>query len=112
LNIQELANHLEIEEGQCLELTELFLKTSSTELTHLESAIEKKDLVTIERMAHSIKGSAAILGFMEVHEAAKKIEIAARENRLTDINRGVLMIREKLDWIAEALQGKKVNAKT
>ncbi|MBM4339704.1 MAG: Hpt domain-containing protein [Deltaproteobacteria bacterium] len=107
MNIQELANHLEIEESQCLELTELFLKTSSTELTHLESAIGKKDLVTIERMAHSIKGSAVILGLSEIHEAAKKIEIAARENRLMEINRGVLMIREKLGWMAEVLQGKK-----
>lgn len=61
----------------------------------------------IERMAHSIKGSAVILGLMEIYEAAKKIEIAARENRLMEINRGVLMIREKLGWVAEALQGKK-----
>jgi len=107
LNIQELANHLEIEEGQCLELTELFLKTSSTELTHLESAIGKKDLVTIERMAHSIKGAAGILGLTEIHELAKKIEIAAGENRLSDIHRGALTIREKLGRIAEAFQGEK-----
>lgn len=112
LNIKELANHLEIEEGQFLELTELFLRTCSADLTNLESAKGNRDSVTIERMAHSIKGAAIILGFTEIHEVVKKIEIATRENRLMDINGGILMIREKLDRIAEALQREKANAKT
>jgi HPt (histidine-containing phosphotransfer) domain-containing protein len=111
LNLKELANHLKIEEDQFLELTDLFLKTAFTDLRNLESAIEDNDPPTAERMAHSIKGAAGILGFMEIYDVAKRMEAAVRENRLTDINGGIMMIGKKLNRIAEALQGEKQNAK-
>jgi len=111
LNLKKLANHLQIEENQFLELTDLFLKTTFTELTNLESALEDRHSATAERMAHSIKGAAGILGFMEIHEVAKKIESTIRENHLTDIHGTILMIREKLDLVADALQREKRNAK-
>jgi HPt (histidine-containing phosphotransfer) domain-containing protein len=110
LNLKELANHLKLEENQFLELTDLFLKTAFTELRNLESALEDNDPATAERMAHSIKGAAGILGFTEIQEVAKKLEVAVRERRFTDIKGTILMIREKFDRIAEALQREKQNA--
>jgi HPt (histidine-containing phosphotransfer) domain-containing protein len=110
LSLKELANHLELEVDQFLELTNLFLKTAFTELKNLESALEDNDPATAEKMAHSIKGAAGILGFTEIHDVAKKIECAVRKNRFTDINGTLQMIREKLDRIADDLQGEKWNA--
>ncbi|MDI7260913.1 MAG: Hpt domain-containing protein [Thermodesulfobacteriota bacterium] len=111
MNLKESAKKLELEEEELLELVDLFLKTTSSELTELQSALEKKGFPVAERMAHSIKGAAGSLGLMDIHDAAKGIEMALRENHLTDINGCILMIREKLDLIAEALKIGDQNAK-
>jgi HPt (histidine-containing phosphotransfer) domain-containing protein len=57
-----------------------------------------------EAMAHSIKGAAGILGLLEIHDAAKKIETAAGTNRLEEIEVNLRIIKEKLEIIAEALK--------
>ena len=104
MNLKELANRLEIGEEECLELLNLFIKTAASELRNLESALEKKDAPVVERMAHSIKGAAGILRLQEIHDAAKKIETAARTNRLEEIEVDLRIIKEKLEMIAEALK--------
>ncbi len=104
MNLKELANRLEIEEEECLEFLALFKKTSASELWNLESALEKRDAPVIERMAHSMKGAAGSLGLKEIYEAAKRIETAARTNRLEEIEADLRIIKEKLEMIAEALK--------
>jgi len=103
VNLKELAKRLEIEEEECLELLDLFKKTTTSELRNLKSALEKRDAPVIERMAHSIKGGAGILGLLEIHDAAKRIEMAARTNR-EKIEVDLQIINEKLEMIAEALK--------
>ncbi|MCJ7782868.1 MAG: Hpt domain-containing protein [Desulfobacterales bacterium] len=105
MNLKELAKRLEIEEEECLELLDLFKKTTASELRNLESALEKRDAPVIERMAHSIKGGAGILGLLEIHDAAKRIEIAARRNHLEDMGEDIRTLGAKLDLIAESLIG-------
>ena len=58
------------------------------------------------RAAHSIKGASVNLGFTEVFEAAKGVEIDARENRLYALSGSVDSILEKLHRISECLQTK------
>jgi HPt (histidine-containing phosphotransfer) domain-containing protein len=105
VNFKELAKNLEIEEEECLELLDLFKKTTASELRNLESALEKRDAPVIERMAHSIKGGAGILGLLEIHDAAKRIEMAARGNHLEDMGEDIRTLGAKLDLIAESLIG-------
>ncbi len=111
MDLKELTKSLEIGEEECLELLDLFIKTTASELGNLESALEKRDAPVVERMAHSIKGAAGILGLLEIHDAAKKIETAARGNRFEDMDEDIRTIRAKLDRIGEALQGGEQNAK-
>ena len=106
MNLKELANRLEIGEEECLELLNLFKKTAVSELRNLESALEKKDAPVVERMAHSIKGAAGILGLLEIRDAAKRIGTAARTNRVEEIEVDLRIIKEKLEMIAEALKRK------
>lgn len=95
---------MNLEEEELLELMDLFLKTTSSELTELQSALKKEDFQVAEAMAHSIKGAAGILGLLEIHDAAKKIETAARMNRFEEIEVDLRIIKEKLEMIAEALK--------
>ena len=105
MNFKELAKNLEIEEEECLELLDLFKKTTASELRNLESALEKRDAPVIERMAHSIKGGAGILGLLEIHDTAERIEMAARGNHLEDMGEDIRTLGAKLDLIAESLIG-------
>ena len=111
MNLKELAKKLELEEKELIELIDLFLKTSSSELTELQSALQKKDFQVAERMAHSIKGAAGSLGFADIYDEAKKMEVASRENRLVDIHEGFGIIKEKLDLIAEGFKREETYAK-
>jgi HPt (histidine-containing phosphotransfer) domain-containing protein len=104
VNLKELARSLELKEEELSELLDLFLKTTPSELIELQSALKEKDAQASERMAHSIKGAAGILGLLEIHDAAKKIETAARTNRLEEIKADLWIIKEKLEMIAEALK--------
>jgi HPt (histidine-containing phosphotransfer) domain-containing protein len=103
VNLSELAKNLELEEGELLELINLFLQTTSSELMKFQSAIEKEDWSVAERMAHSIKGAAGSLGLTDIHDAAKRIETAVRGNRLGEMDADIRTIRRTLDRIAESL---------
>ena len=104
MNLRELARSLELEEEELSELLDLFLKTTSSELIELQRALKEKDAQAAERMAHSMKGAAGSLGLQEIHETAKRIETAARTNRLEEIEADLRIIKEKLEMIAEALK--------
>ena len=104
MDFKKWAQNLELEEDEFLEILELFIKTSLSDLAKLQAAIEEEDIQPVVRAAHSIKGAAGILGLSEIHDAAKKIEAAARTNRLEEIEADLRIIKEKLEMIAEALK--------
>jgi HPt (histidine-containing phosphotransfer) domain-containing protein len=103
MNFKELAKNLEMEEEEFLEMVNLFLETTTSDLGKLQSSIEEKDTQKVAETAHSIKGAAANLGFEEMYEVAKRIEKKARENDLNEVVEAIATIREKLDRIAQNL---------
>jgi HPt (histidine-containing phosphotransfer) domain-containing protein len=104
MNLKELANHLEMEKEEFLELIELFLDTSFSDLNHLQSAVEKGEGLNAVKAAHSIKGAAANLGMAEIYELAKKIETEVQGNRLDRTPEWILTLRRLLDQVAEGLK--------
>jgi HPt (histidine-containing phosphotransfer) domain-containing protein len=104
MNLRELANHLEMEEEEFLELTELFLDTSTSDLNHLQDALEKGEGLNAAKAAHSIKGAAANLGMAEIYELAKKIETGAQGNQFERTHEWILTLRRLLDQLAEGLK--------
>ncbi|OGP73607.1 MAG: hypothetical protein A2V86_13195 [Deltaproteobacteria bacterium RBG_16_49_23] len=103
MNLRELAKNLELEEEELLELIDLFLKTTSSELMKFQTALKNKDRLVAETMAHSIKGAAGSLGLTDIYEAAKRIETAARGNRLEEMDEDIRTIGRNLDLITESL---------
>ncbi len=106
MNIKELASRLEIEEKECREFLFLFQKTATLELSNLERALKMKEVSVVERLAHSIKGAAGILGLTEIQDAAKKIERSLGLNQLDEIQSELLLIKKTLEAVTLALNKK------
>lgn len=104
MNFKGLAEQLEMEETEYLEIMELFLETSVTNLGELQSAVEGKDAQSAFRAAHSIKGAAANLRLNAIFELAQKMEKEARENRLEGAIGAIQAIQENLNQIDESLK--------
>jgi len=103
MDFRELAENLELEENEFLELVGLFVKTGYSDLNELQSAIEDSDTEKAARVAHSIKGSSANLGLTEIFEFAKRIEMNVQKSDLYGATGPAQRIKEELDRIAEAL---------
>ena len=103
MKLEELAENLEMEEDEFVEMTDLFVKTCLSDLMKLQSAIEKREVLHVAKHAHSIKGAAVNLGFMEIFDDAKRMEMEARDDRLNDAPEMVQKIKEEIDRIVEAL---------
>jgi len=103
MDFKELAQNLELEENEFLELLGLFVETGYSDLNELQSAIEDGDAEKAGRVAHSIKGTSANLGLTEIFEFAKRIEMNVRNNDLFGATGAAKRIKEQLDRIAKAL---------
>jgi HPt (histidine-containing phosphotransfer) domain-containing protein len=103
MDFRELAENLELEENEFLELVGLFVKTGYSDLNKLQSAIEDGDTEKVAIVAHSIKGTSANLGLTEIFEFAKRIEMNVRNNDLFGATGAAKRIKAELDRIAKAL---------
>jgi histidine phosphotransfer protein HptB len=104
MNLKELAIHLEMEEGEFLELIELFIDTSTSDLNHLQWAVETGEDLNALKAAHSIKGAAANLGMTEIYERVKKIEAEVREDHLDRTLELIPDLRKMIEQVAEGLR--------
>jgi HPt (histidine-containing phosphotransfer) domain-containing protein len=103
MGFRELAENLELEENEFLELVGLFVKTGYSDLNKLQSAIEGGDIEKAARVAHSIKGTSANLGLTEIFQCVKRIEMSIQNNDLYGATETAKRIKEQLDGIAKAL---------
>jgi HPt (histidine-containing phosphotransfer) domain-containing protein len=104
MNVEELAENLGLEEEEFLELIDLFIETSMSDLKDLQSAIESGKAENAVKAAHSIKGAAANLGLSEISEVAKKIEENACNGQLEGATKYALELQEQLDVVATAMK--------
>ncbi len=97
LNFKIMSKNLGLEEDEYLELVELFIETSKSDLKNLQSAINNKDMEMIAGIAHSLKGAAMNLGLEEFLGLAKMIEKTARDGELEETAKTAEIFQEKLD---------------
>jgi HPt (histidine-containing phosphotransfer) domain-containing protein len=104
MECKELAENLGLEEGECIELLELFVETTASNLEKLQSGLAAGDSGQVSEAAHTIKGSSANLGLMEISEAAKGIEEKARQNCLEGAADAAQSIRGACEQLAGELK--------
>jgi len=103
MNFRQLAENLGLEEDEFLELAGIFVDTSGSDLSRLQSAIDEENVQKVLEAAHSIKGASGNMGFMEISSVAKEIEDKARDNRLEGIAESAQVLKKGVGLIAEAL---------
>ncbi|MEA1866619.1 MAG: Hpt domain-containing protein [Thermodesulfobacteriota bacterium] len=101
MNFKELAENLGLEEGEYLELIDLFVDVGKTDLDKLQSGIDDGNPEDVAKSAHSLKGTSGNLGLMEFSEIAKEIEEKGRNNQLEGTAEATQALRERLKAIAE-----------
>ena len=104
MNIKKSAENLGLEEDEFLELVELFIETGLSDLSNLKDAIDENNVPQVVESAHSMKGAAGNLGFMEIFEVAKDVEMRACENSLDGASGAVGIIKEKFDLLSESFK--------
>ena len=80
MNFEKLAEEIGFEKEDYMELIDLFINTTLSDIDKLKTAINNSDYNAAEKAAHSIKGAASSLGLMEISDEAKKIEYSAKED--------------------------------
>ena len=101
MDVKELSENLGLEEDEFLDLVKLFVETAASNLTELAKALETGDAEGVVKASHSLKGASGNLGFQEIYEFSKSIEVNARQGILKGSKEAVNSIREKLKLIEE-----------
>ncbi|MGH7276460.1 MAG: Hpt domain-containing protein [Candidatus Rokuibacteriota bacterium] len=65
-----------------LELVGIFVGEAAARIAELRSALTARDVRDLERLAHSLKSSAGILGAQDLQGLCAALEAAVREQRL------------------------------
>lgn len=104
MDVKELAEELGLEKDEYLELVELFVEKSMTDLDELQSAVGAGDAENAASAAHSIKGAAGNLGFMALYEEAKKIEAQALVGSLDAAIESIQTLRKDLEEITALIR--------
>ena len=64
-----------------LRLLQTFLATHCNDSEAIANALDSGEKADAERLAHSLKGASVTLGLLDIHEAAKALEAAIRQNQ-------------------------------
>jgi len=89
------------------ELIDAFLDDAPTMIQNMVSALDKKDVESFRRNAHSLKSNANTFGATELGTLAKELELMARENNL-DVGNKLEILKETFDKVADELKGMRV----
>jgi len=109
MNFEKLAENSGLEKDEFLELVGLFVETGFSDLRKLQSAIDEENSEEVVKAAHSIKGAAGSLGFREIYEVVKGIEMKARHNSLDGAGEAVRSLKENLNLANNTLETKVKN---
>lgn len=82
MDFKDLASRLGIDEEEFLELVELFVTVSRSDMEKINKGVRGHNPAEASAAAHSIKGAAANLGFDEISSLALDMEMQAKEGNL------------------------------
>lgn len=83
-------------EPELLPLLPSFFQHLDSELADLVTALEKNDILSIERLAHQAKGNAMLFGFQALVDLLRGLEFASRAEREGEALRDETTLEERL----------------
>jgi len=101
MDLKALGENLGLEEDEFIEIVEIFLDTAYADVKKLEDAHVSKDVQAASEAAHSLKGSAGNLGFMDIANLAAKLETEARKKIISSIEEAIPLFDTMLAQIKD-----------
>jgi HPt (histidine-containing phosphotransfer) domain-containing protein len=86
------------------EVLDLFCRDVPPRLSRLAAAADAGDMAAAERVAHSIKGSAANIGARALQEASRVVEDAARRGDIVGVQANVPAVHTELARVIGAIE--------
>ena len=104
MNFKKLAEDLGLEEDDFLEIVDLFIETTPSDLSKLESAADEGHVQNVVETAHSIKGASGNLGFRDMYDMAREIEMNAQKEILEGAKEAIQLLKEQFTQIEKAVR--------
>ncbi len=82
MDFQDLASRLGIDNEDFMELVELFVVTILSDIEKIKKGVQEKSCKDAAAASHSIKGAAGNLGFNDMFELSKTMEMQAKKENL------------------------------
>ena len=105
LDLQQALHWLEGDERMLERIKAIFLKNIPGQVQDLGAALKRGDLGAVERMAHTIKGSAAMMGAPIMSQQAGRIEQSAIDRDLQQAQLHFATIKAEYREVMTALEG-------
>ena len=83
------------------ELIDIFIDTTTSELSALRFAVTCRNTQKVSEIAHSIKGAAANMGFEDIYMAARSLEQRAHHKNLAGTNHLISIMNKELGRIVQ-----------
>jgi HPt (histidine-containing phosphotransfer) domain-containing protein len=100
-----LAGLRELGDAELLvELVELFVDDAQSRLPTLQDAFEKGDAETVERTAHTLKGSSGNMGALRMAEACENLQEIGRSRDLSGALELIEQLEAEFDRVRKALE--------
>ena len=100
-----MASNLGFDEDEFKEVAQLLVTVSLSDMEQLEQGIASQNPDQVKNAAHSIKGAAGNLGFMDLAHCAETIETSARSNDIDNLSPHIETIKKTLNTISNSLLG-------
>ncbi|MBW2005417.1 MAG: Hpt domain-containing protein [Deltaproteobacteria bacterium] len=106
-DIFDLSKALEVVDGDMelfKEIADLFQKNLPDNIAQIREAIANSDSNALNAAAHSLKGSVSNFGAKRAFEAAYRLEVIGREERLAEAGAGLSELEKELKDLEAAIK--------
>jgi histidine phosphotransfer protein HptB len=105
MDFKAMGDTLGLEEDEFRELIDLFMETGRNDYDSLKAALAGGDWDTAAKHAHTLAGASGNLGLMDLHTAAKGVEMAAIDQKLAEASAQAAEMEAMFSTLAGFVQG-------
>ncbi len=100
----EILKRFDGEKEFLAELIEIFINDIPAQFSEIQKAVDNRNGKDLEKSAHKLKGAIANFADKDAFEAALKIEMMGRENRLDGVEEAYDTLVKEVECLVNALK--------
>ena len=100
----EILERFDGEKEFLAELVEIFINDFPAQFSEIQKAVDNRNGKDLEKSAHKLKGAIANFAEKAAFEAALKIEMMGKENRLEEVEEAYNTLVKEVEYLVNALK--------